>query len=609
MWSPDPGQDCWVKILLGAIMAFHSVRVGYNKRKLWFCGLNCGSVCRGVGNAIRRCIFDGKEEQDPFVKEAQELMRVRHLILARRMFQITTSCCHLCAFAVCLNIASQSAMFLSRSLQLCLCVFYCQVTFAAVFPASVTLRTLPYWYAAFMTLCVISTTPPFIHKEALPVLSNSYLVFRLLGGLVCLHRLRLVFVGNLLYLLVAGASYSFRTTPCDMMPYSSTFIAGETISFAYFTFFLYGIKGSMMELALQEVEATHARNETSAVKAILSTICDAVVELDDEFKVVGDAPDLAGMLLHGPGRSLSGKSFKEFTATAEDAKIFEDNLMATIQSEADGKVRSLASVFHFQIQDSMRNCIKVEGYHVSKENVDRRQYHLIGVREHSDFDGVQKLSIEHGRQDSLPDLSSDSGSTPRSSRQAQDEREAMWVSFEATQYTTIAFSPAFALVCKRSTSEVCFMDWISQQDKAGFLPRYINHVNECYNLADQDRSAHVAMHPVVFTLNIPISRTAVLETLVTCQFIFAVAEGYQEEGLSETDVIARADLLEVHNCITREISSSSRRRRDPGTGSGSGDAVSEIGSLTSESRSSTASPGPFPSVVGKPQVPAVGIAL
>eukprot|EP00927_Polykrikos_kofoidii_P067375 TRINITY_DN62870_c0_g1_i1.p1 TRINITY_DN62870_c0_g1~~TRINITY_DN62870_c0_g1_i1.p1 ORF type:complete len:560 (-),score=65.35 TRINITY_DN62870_c0_g1_i1:14-1447(-) len=142
----------------------------------------------------------------------------------------------------------------------------------------------------------------------------------------------------------------------------------------------------------REIEVTVTRSGNCATTTLLTTVCDAVVELDEKLCIVDDSPRLAAMLLHGPGRSLKGENFSKYICNQEEESPFATRVCA--QACVD-QTNTTADVFHVSLQDSSNNIIHCEIFVVSFASYFEKIVHLVGIREnHGDgiISGVCKTS-------------------------------------------------------------------------------------------------------------------------------------------------------------------------------------------------------------------------
>eukprot|EP00928_Gymnodinium_smaydae_P071283 TRINITY_DN5490_c0_g5_i1.p1 TRINITY_DN5490_c0_g5~~TRINITY_DN5490_c0_g5_i1.p1 ORF type:complete len:577 (+),score=58.58 TRINITY_DN5490_c0_g5_i1:248-1732(+) len=118
------------------------------------------------------------------------------------------------------------------------------------------------------------------------------------------------------------------------------------------------------------VDATRSQNLFGAASRLLSMIYDVVVEIDEARFVIGQATNLAGMLLHGANRSLEGKCLTDFIIPGRDRQLFEDMLSSS--SSVPIKVR---------LKDTLGSIVNVEMFQTRYNKMDNLAHHMIGIRE------------------------------------------------------------------------------------------------------------------------------------------------------------------------------------------------------------------------------------
>eukprot|EP00443_Scrippsiella_acuminata_P127236 CAMPEP_0115592718 /NCGR_PEP_ID=MMETSP0272-20121206/10929_1 /TAXON_ID=71861 /ORGANISM="Scrippsiella trochoidea, Strain CCMP3099" /LENGTH=343 /DNA_ID=CAMNT_0003027963 /DNA_START=406 /DNA_END=1434 /DNA_ORIENTATION=+ len=113
-------------------------------------------------------------------------------------------------------------------------------------------------------------------------------------------------------------------------------------------------------------------NEQVATTDLLTLVCDAVVELDDELKIAEHTPKLALNLQH-------------FMPIEEDRKRFEAHLSdhETI-GEPEPSFSSRSGALHATMRDSMSGRLQVEMFFVRFHSISGRRQYLVGIREFMD---------------------------------------------------------------------------------------------------------------------------------------------------------------------------------------------------------------------------------
>ena len=142
----------------------------------------------------------------------------------------------------------------------------------------------------------------------------------------------------------------------------------------------------------RQVEKEADKSMLSALRTVLSTVCDVALELDSELRVADDAPALAALLFRNPSRSLRGAAFTSLIPSAEDQTEF----VRRMRNGPSNSV-SMADVFHTHLQDTDGSNINTEVFSVPLQGLDKRPRYILGLRELS-FDTPQLRDITSGSQ-------------------------------------------------------------------------------------------------------------------------------------------------------------------------------------------------------------------
>lgn len=154
-------------------------------------------------------------------------------------------------------------------------------------------------------------------------------------------------------------------------------------------------------LARSEVAARTSQKEVAAVKSLLNTTCDVVVQLDGELRVAGAHPALAALLFCNESslvlqrsdgaEHLAGAEFSKFLATDTDQEVFTTHMtspparsIGSIGSEIGTETETgtgLADAFQVSLRDKLGNEIQVQIFHIPFEVGDGDIHHLIGLTE------------------------------------------------------------------------------------------------------------------------------------------------------------------------------------------------------------------------------------
>jgi len=130
-----------------------------------------------------------------------------------------------------------------------------------------------------------------------------------------------------------------------------------------------------------EVDADMLRSESSGLWDLLDLVCDVVVQLDDQHRILDGAPRFSALVM-SQGRDVKGMRLQEFMPLEEDKEAFER--CASSMTAHDSAQGTAPRVLHGKLRDSMGNMIRVELFCVQVPRLVGRS-HYVGIREFSDF--------------------------------------------------------------------------------------------------------------------------------------------------------------------------------------------------------------------------------
>lgn len=125
---------------------------------------------------------------------------------------------------------------------------------------------------------------------------------------------------------------------------------------------------------LKDVEAEAAVGRQTAFQALLRHFYDVVLELDSELKVLGNAKELAALLLYGSDISLEQRPFLE---------ILRDEDRERVQKRMLNRESSLAETVHAQLRGAHGGSVHVELFVMTFEAAGGSRY-VLGLREYND---------------------------------------------------------------------------------------------------------------------------------------------------------------------------------------------------------------------------------
>lgn len=130
------------------------------------------------------------------------------------------------------------------------------------------------------------------------------------------------------------------------------------------------------ETALQ-MEMADLRSMRSACHTVLSSVCDAVVELDESMNIQEDVHRLGAWLVHGRLDQLRGQEIQQFL----HGDIDRDTFATEVSRENHANI---AAAFHVKMRDGSGTAIPAECFHAKFERCCEEK-HLIAFREFSDL--------------------------------------------------------------------------------------------------------------------------------------------------------------------------------------------------------------------------------
>mmetsp|Transcript_41897 Transcript_41897/g.105313 ORF Transcript_41897/g.105313 Transcript_41897/m.105313 type:complete len:337 (+) Transcript_41897:2-1012(+) len=141
----------------------------------------------------------------------------------------------------------------------------------------------------------------------------------------------------------------------------------------------------LLREAQSKLEIKRFTGERVAMTDLLTLVCDAVVELDDEMKITEHSPKLATMLLLDNSSCIAGMQLHHFMPIEGDRERLEAHLGDhELAADTGPPILSLSGAFHATMRDSMSSRLQVEIFFVRFLSVSGRRHHLVGIREFMD---------------------------------------------------------------------------------------------------------------------------------------------------------------------------------------------------------------------------------
>ena len=212
-----------------------------------------------------------RRQSNPKVTETFERMQCSMLIKA---LQVTM------AMSTVRFIFSQLHLFEGRqppvaALDGALVLVYCMALLLTQFQQLVSRRSLDLWYMLFQAVLVLPFF--FVSAQEVVVLSNWTFVLRVMLALAAKRGL-LILLGNAVPSLLVMRLVGFQ-------PQAQLF-TGEITKITFLLLAVFSIRHLMFRLAKSTVELKSQSIELEAVSALLFSFCDAVLEVDQECRIV-----------------------------------------------------------------------------------------------------------------------------------------------------------------------------------------------------------------------------------------------------------------------------------------------------------------------------------
>ena len=125
-----------------------------------------------------------------------------------------------------------------------------------------------------------------------------------------------------------------------------------------------------------KIQGQNTKAQLSAASALLELTCDAVVELDSDFRLLADSPHLATTLLLCPGACEKGRKFTDFVDHDEEERVSQ------LFEHPDA-----ARAFYTHLSDSCGSKFRAEVFQV-KYTMDGEPCHLVGLRDLTDLNSL-----------------------------------------------------------------------------------------------------------------------------------------------------------------------------------------------------------------------------
>lgn len=158
-------------------------------------------------------------------------------------------------------------------------------------------------------------------------------------------------------------------------------ILEELMTFCVISATTFALESRNFSEARASTEEAAVRTERSAVRALLDTLCDVVVELNTDLRIVDRMSTLTTWLLHATSRSLRGCQLQDFMPMEEDRVAYMSLLH---HGRPPDHASAAVSSVRVRMRDSLNNTMHVELFPVKFAGSDGRPRHLVGLREFTD---------------------------------------------------------------------------------------------------------------------------------------------------------------------------------------------------------------------------------
>lgn len=500
-------------------------------------------------------------------KQAEEvdlLLHERRVEMARHMYHAATWCFVPIEAFVLGTILMGTPRYFSQSLDVYTHITFSLLTAIKACPAILHVKSMDLWYSLFSLCTVLAVTPLSVEKESIPALSNALVALRMLCAVASCNP-PLVAFWSLVYWVSAATSFHVGDCNAATLPPTFIFVCSEGVAFANMVLLLYVWKNLLIAQARQEVEAKNAQSETSAVFAILSTMGDAVIQLDRNLNIVGESPQLATMLFQESHRSYAGMPFAQLLATEDDVKLFQEYMTKEVAPD-----QTLADVFHVKIRDVLNNTVRVEVFHVCKAGEGPHgDLHLLGIREETEFeqeDGLKATRLSPAKR---------SSTTCEGTPTAAPDSEVT-VTVDAASLEVLQFSTAFVELCGQRPMKDTFNEWIAPNNRDEFRKHFRGKVNKwIFTDAPNARLCYKNMN-----LKIPLHGQSSFRCQTTCTMVLSHEDCPNEPG--QTRAVAEAILTDI---ILKEKRDRKSRRSSRASSGGSDETGTDSGSSSDNSNS------------------------
>eukprot|EP00927_Polykrikos_kofoidii_P041098 TRINITY_DN35021_c0_g1_i1.p1 TRINITY_DN35021_c0_g1~~TRINITY_DN35021_c0_g1_i1.p1 ORF type:complete len:483 (+),score=63.98 TRINITY_DN35021_c0_g1_i1:95-1543(+) len=223
------------------------------------------------------------------------------------------------------------------------------------------------WWVCIVALCW--NEPGHIRHS----ISQASFIPRVILALSC-SDLRLLFFWN--FICSGGTASLFRLHPT---------VANVGLELI-FMMLIVGIGSFHLPILwrwqMKQLESEELKREQCAGKSLLHSLCDCVVELDENASIIGSATGLAAILLRGANRSLENEHFPLLIVSDADRELFDQEMEASAGHAKEGSI----GIICVRMADALYNTLTMELLHVPFDSATGHLRRFVGIREVSSFD-------------------------------------------------------------------------------------------------------------------------------------------------------------------------------------------------------------------------------
>ncbi|CAE7357785.1 FCPF, partial [Symbiodinium microadriaticum] len=295
----------------------------------------------------------------------EEILDVRVALSHRTLVLYVSLAVIFTSFSV-VNIFTQSPRYLNRASTWLLEGLLGFFAVYAFLPRVLCRSTLNLWYALF-TLMALLYFMPFCTPVPRSIDALLLCILVRLPSSIMATRTLWVVLSNLLLSMIIVLRCSVEMEIDDYFEgntfFLSVVICIEVSSFLLAVAFAGAVSGWIGQRAEMGRENSRMSSDLSAVSMLLRLMSDAVVELDQDLRLLRHSPELSAMLMRDrPGSSLEGLAFTEFVHSSEATRAWE--LLKNPSCVLSAGQGTSAHAFHTRLVDTFANKVCVEVFHV-----------------------------------------------------------------------------------------------------------------------------------------------------------------------------------------------------------------------------------------------------